>query len=652
MNHLLRHSLLPVLLLFFCGIFSTAATAAKPPVFDLLDEIACIEHGPQLTALYLGADKDPEGTLTALEQLKSQGVIDGNDYFKTIYYLILYNVQFVLSDVEAAEKTTKTLYQFGLDSGQDWIVAEGLTIKGTLAARKSEGKKALRLIEQAISLAEQLHYDRLLARALNIRGIIHSRSLAYELAIEDYQRAIKLAETTNNSDFVFKLYSNISVLYSMVEDWPSAIEYNKKATELYLKSDNVSFEYLVILYSNASNNMLEINDIEAATQYSEKSIAVARESNNNQLIVNALMTQTHLLISQQLFAEAEPVAMECVELAKQVHDQLPYNECLMGLGEVSLFKGDSATAGDYANNAMAGLKAIDNQDSLLKSYELLARVYQAQQRYPEAIEQLTTYYEGTQKLLFNQREEQLFALKALYEGQLQDEKIALLTAENELKAATLDKKELQERIWLLALAILAIGLVLLIRRYFLSEKNIDSLRTSNKSLYKASNNDQLTGLHNRRYIEHFIHHELTAFPNAYYCMLMIDCDNFKKVNDNYGHDTGDIVLTEIAKRLSNSIRKGDVLVRWGGEEFIILLQVDEADPTSLDEVLSRFNQAISTEAITTPTGDLMVTVSIGASQPTTAKRLVEEWDSILKLADTALYQAKDAGRNCAVIADK
>ncbi|WP_076538827.1 tetratricopeptide repeat protein [Shewanella sp. UCD-KL21] len=97
-------------------------------------------------------------------------------------------------------------------------MAEGLTIKGTLAARKSEGKKALRLIEQAISLAEQLHYDRLLARALNIRGIIHSRSLAYELAIEDYQRAIKLAGTTNNSDFVFKLYSNISVLYSMVED--------------------------------------------------------------------------------------------------------------------------------------------------------------------------------------------------------------------------------------------------------------------------------------------------------------------------------------------------------------------------------------------------------------------------------------------------
>jgi diguanylate cyclase (GGDEF)-like protein len=160
--------------------------------------------------------------------------------------------------------------------------------------------------------------------------------------------------------------------------------------------------------------------------------------------------------------------------------------------------------------------------------------------------------------------------------------------------------------------------------------------------------DALTGLHNRRYLERRLQEEVARarrYQHPLSC-LFIDADHFKKINDQYGHGTGDEVLREISLRVRECLRASDMATRFGGEEFTLLLpQTDAEEAINLAE---RIRLRITGDPIVPRSGKgLKVTVSVGVSQ----LRLTGEEDcdsageQLLKEADTALYQAKEEGRN-------
>lgn len=632
-------------ILGLCGFSLTLS--ANELVFDPLLTINDSQQGRELVELYFQAENSPDNTFNTITSMNTSGVFDNNVFYTAVYYRILHNIAVAKSDLDAASQSAEKLFEYGQSQQLDWILAEGLTLKGILAARQGESKQAFDYIEQAIVICESIHYERLLARALNTRGILHSRNLDYEASLSDYQKAISLLDDSNQHHFLGRIYSNISVVYSRLKDWRNAIEYNQKAAELLLKDDNISYELLVVLYSNASNLMLQVNDIAAATDFSHKSTVAARQSDNVQLIVNALWTEAELLLQQQQMSQAEPIILECLSLAHEALDPLASKQCLYGLSEVRFSQKNYEQATEYANQLLLDFEDINNQDWLLKTHQLLAQIYQETAQYPEALAHLTTYYEGTQRQLFDTREKQIYELQVKFDAQLQDEKIALLTAENNLKAATLEKKELQEKLWILVFSGLTIGIALLIHRYTSNKKRISTLRSTNKNLYMQSNKDPLTGLYNRRFVNNFVEHKITKTGVEYYSVLILDCDLFKKINDTHGHDAGDEVLMACATRLQNRIRANDVLARWGGEEFLILLAL-ESDELQ-QHILERFNQVIADTPVEYSGHSLKVTISIGATKPILSSELVQHWQHYLTLADSALYQAKSHGRNCAFI---
>ena len=101
----------------------------------------------------------------------------------------------------------------------------------------------------------------------------------------------------------------------------------------------------------------------------------------------------------------------------------------------------------------------------------------------------------------------------------------------------------------------------------------EEMRSLNHQLDKMSQTDYLTGLANRRAITRHINHEIDRFERNKrpFCILLGDLDHFKLVNDNFGHDCGDLLLVEVGKKLDNATKKQDIVSRWGGEEFLILL---------------------------------------------------------------------------------
>ena len=148
--------------------------------------------------------------------------------------------------------------------------------------------------------------------------------------------------------------------------------------------------------------------------------------------------------------------------------------------------------------------------------------------------------------------------------------------------------------------------------------------------------DSLTQLGNRRSLQAAAT-ALTGEQAAQgFSVLMVDVDHFKSINDRYGHDRGDVVLQGIARCLQHTARQGDTAVRYGGEEFCLVLP--GANPAQAMQVAQRLHDEIGRQR----PGDLDITISVGAA---TALDTLDDLFTVLKRADEALYAAKRQGRN-------
>ena len=177
--------------------------------------------------------------------------------------------------------------------------------------------------------------------------------------------------------------------------------------------------------------------------------------------------------------------------------------------------------------------------------------------------------------------------------------------------------------------------------------DITAQRQAREELLEQATHDALTGVFNRRHIEDLLRKEVDraerhARPLA---VAMLDADHFKRINDTYGHQTGDEVLREISARCRQTLRSNDLFGRYGGEEFLVVFP-----ETNLDEagaVAERLRVAVGGAPIRIGNGDgdggkeLEVTVSIGLA----AHAPGHDLDKLVERADAAMYEAKGAGRN-------
>lgn len=167
-----------------------------------------------------------------------------------------------------------------------------------------------------------------------------------------------------------------------------------------------------------------------------------------------------------------------------------------------------------------------------------------------------------------------------------------------------------------------------------------------RTMTEIAQTDPLTGLLNRRRMEERLEEEATRFlgRGTNFSLILADVDRFKQINDEHGHDAGDRVLTGIARVFEASLRFGDAVARWGGEEFLLLLP--GTDLAAAEEVAQRLRA--TAEARLAEVGGVpnKLTITFGVSSFASSPSIV----ACLKAADAALYQGKAAGRNRVVVA--
>lgn len=183
-----------------------------------------------------------------------------------------------------------------------------------------------------------------------------------------------------------------------------------------------------------------------------------------------------------------------------------------------------------------------------------------------------------------------------------------------------------------------LGKEVMVFRQRYEQKNRD-LRNALQQIEELAITDELTGLYNRRYLMNMLDNQrtLVARENTTFVLIFIDLDHFKQINDQYGHAIGDQVLKELATLLKKSVREVDLVTRYGGEEFVVLLRdasINGALPR-IERIRSQVNNRVFSNL------QLSLTISAGVAE----FRYPERIDELVSRADKLLYEAKRSGRN-------
>lgn len=195
--------------------------------------------------------------------------------------------------------------------------------------------------------------------------------------------------------------------------------------------------------------------------------------------------------------------------------------------------------------------------------------------------------------------------------------------------------------YLLNLSLIAVSVMVIQSIYISQILNMrKALIEKNSMLDNLARTDELTGLNNRRAIMEFIN--LPIEKTGKYSVIMADIDDFKKINDTYGHDRGDKVLVSLAEIFRENVRNSDIVCRWGGEEILVILM--KCGLKDAQKIAEKIRNAINSENLIQIDGtDAKVTMTFGIAYADHSGG-----QDIIKAADHNLYQGKNSGKNCIV----
>ncbi|CAG1016943.1 putative signaling protein [Burkholderiaceae bacterium] len=389
-------------------------------------------------------------------------------------------------------------------------------------------------------------------------------------------------------------------------------------------------------------------DADAGLRATEEAYELARQAGARRLQAQLLVNLSDSYVRRHRPADALRAANEALPTVREFNDRrtertLVNNAGLAKIGLRRIAEGRKDMARVLEFEVRSGAQA--EQATTLREFgQALAAVGEMR----DALELYHRERALSAQLMQRNQDLALKEMQARYDAEAEQRRIELVRSDNALKTAALANRDLTQRIWLVLAALMTLSVVfavLLVRRVRETHRRLEA---SHALLRVASERDALTDLANRRHFHAVM--QATAgdgkrgFAGS---LLLVDIDHFKHINDGHGHAAGDVVLIEVARRLNAAVRDEDLVVRWGGEEFLIVAEALGTEQA--DQLAARVLASIGSTPVLVENQALWVTASIGyASFPLPPHRVALQWEQAVNLADMALYTAKSQGRNRAV----
>jgi len=568
--------------------------------------------------------------------------------------------------------------------------AEYITQLSNAHMRLGQNDIALQLIEDLILDATRDHNDVALAKAMLGKAYISfalgERRASHLLAFE--------AETIANrtANLVLRVQATISAGQSWAEEgnFPAALAKLQTAVDLARLSNSpvtlaTALNALTLLYT-------QMREYDKGFKVLDELLAVAGKLESPGRLAQAKNTEYGLALDASQPRRGQLALLDALALERRLGAKGMEATTLVNLSDSYLKQGDLQRALSYANEAIAAARLVRNDDvestarlnigqaliglgrleegkrsveTGLAYYDLMDNKPDLQAvllEYGMVLEKagdmkgaVTAYHRErkiSSQLFEQQRQKAVYELQEKYETEKKQRQIELLSRENQVKSTELDNRRLQQRVWWLLALVMALAAVIVGLLYRKVRHANVQLKEKNQELAHQSARDPLTALYNRRHFQDFMprHAALAPAPgmqkdsDVVGALFLLDVDHFKQINDQYGHAAGDLVLTTIAATLHQVLRETDMIVRWGGEEFLAFLP--SVTRGSLDHIAARVLDGVAAQQVLYQGQAIGVHVSIGfAPYPLAPLGQSLSWERSVNLIDMALYLAKAHGRN-------
>ena len=470
-------------------------------------------------------------------------------------------------------------------------------LRGNTLRTLGQAETALPFLEEALDLAHDMHDDQRTVHALLWLARIYTNTGNYDRASEQLDSARQMAMLLNDEAALTDVDINASDIADRRGD--RAAERRASFAALEHAKLSSSDKWLAQALINLGDSYLKTHDFNESLKYSKQALPLTSPTRGGQGSI-------------ALFNEG-----------------LAY----IGLGNI---KPGEKLAEEAIAQAIAGENLTSAQELLREYGDALERAGYLMM----AIQVYHRYDQVAEKIMTNTRQRAFLELSAKFDDERKARELELLRRDNALKASEMRGQRLQKQL-ILAAALFVTFICAALMWAFAR------VRKANNRLRFNSERDVLTGLFNRRYFnEHVLSVEGTR-PVAG-CVLLADLDHFKRINDTLGHPAGDEVLATVSHRLTAALRESDKLVRWGGEEFLAVLEA--ITPDQADRTVERLLQAVRRDPVIWNGQAIKCSISVGyACFPMPGSRMEISLESAIGLSDKALYEAKRRGRNRACL---
>ncbi|TXI15023.1 MAG: GGDEF domain-containing protein [Roseateles sp.] len=342
-------------------------------------------------------------------------------------------------------------------------------------------------------------------------------------------------------------------------------------------------------------------------------------------------------------ARALELAQQALPLAQSTRNTSAESVARSNIGLAKIALGRVAEGRD---DVRAGLTLDEQQGALsyaADGWKELASYLERAGDLRGAVEAYGEYRGMIDRVLRDDTRKALLEAQERQDAEQRARDIELLNRGNALKSEQLRERNLALALWAALGGCVLVSLLLLGQAWRRVRRTNEALAHSNASLKRQSETDPLTGLANRRHFQSVIK-TLSGPDGLTASLFLIDVDHFKRINDSFGHAAGDVVLVEVARRLREAVRDDDLIVRWGGEEFLIVARTASGEDAA--QLAQRLLDLIGRSPVSCEGRSIVVTASIGfVSLPVPPRGLRLGWERAIDLVDTVMYLAKGHGRN-------
>ncbi len=535
------------------------------------------------------------------------------------------------NDTEAVLAKMQAMVESGTDPR--WR-ALWLHERGVLERKRGNFEQSRALFEQARSLFHTLGDAAMEAREMNSIGNLDGRTGRFSDAVAMHTEALAISRKVGDKAETARSLRMLGVLYRNLDDEEQASRYLLQALD-YVEERNR--REAIALHGELIGAFTKLEQLDKAEYHGQLAVRLAEQSGSHPNRVNAYTRMAELRLLQGRIDEAE----RWVEKANASYDHVAVrDQILVRISHLRVLAARNRTA-QALTEATAVLVDVRNLGDRIIELSLLDLLSELQLRAGDAASAFATrkaHQALDKELAIDVAARKIALLESSLERQRTEAERQLLQRDNDIQALRLNRQRLLGIALLVVLATVLAIVTLLYARYRSTLQHRNALQASRDELQRVANTDALTGLANRHAATRALDERLDRIPEPFTVMLL-DLDHFKRINDSHGHLAGDAVLREAAARMRRALPASALLGRWGGEEFIVILDNEPGhEPAAIAEAV---RAAVAAEPVLYEATGIPVTVSIGLATSFSRNGI----DALLAEADAALYSAKDSGRN-------